>query len=596
MKKLFTTSILLSIFFVMDATNYFVNGSVTASGDGTSWATAFKTIDEAVTAAANQDVIYIAAGDYTKAGAITISKVLTLKGGYAGIEDVTTASPDPVLHQVKVRSSSTGQGITISVTSDPGIPTAKHVFDGLYFYNSNAGGTGFGGGLYVDAYYNPIEIKNCFFEQNKAGKGGAIYFDIPSVSSQTALIDNCKFYDNGSSKNDNASGYGGGAIFANAGSTNTLSLTIQNSQFLKNYSYPEGGAIYLREGINFSTNNVLFKGNKVNPADATKGIGGAIYVYRKSTVTLTNSQFIGNVSSAKGNLFFNVATSGSNNISASMDNVIFAGNYAAGQNQSNIYVNNYDATTISTISNCVISNNTHFAGSKPELRDFWGPITATGKMTNYTLTNSIVNGKKVANSNMNAEFVNASGTIDNYTDYFNSVKIVISKDAVPTDSALVFVNTTENVNIPHYANPSDGVILKIKDGSNAYSLHAVTGTTASLEVVINVSGNYTIAVPAGYKVVDASDQTVTALSDAGTYQLTLKSDLTSVFPALNIANKPYMSSNKIHNLMVGDFVTVYNIQGVKVLEMRANSETVHIPSANFYIVKVKSNRGNFILK
>ena len=71
--------------------DWYVNASVAASGDGTSWATAFKTIGEAITAAASGDIIEVAAGEYrfgwynehNKTG-VAITKSVTLLGPNAG--------------------------------------------------------------------------------------------------------------------------------------------------------------------------------------------------------------------------------------------------------------------------------------------------------------------------------------------------------------------------------------------------------------------------------------------------------------------------------------------------------------------------------
>jgi len=593
MKKITIFSLLFSFTVVLNAANYFVNGSVSASGDGNSWATAFKTIDEAIAAASNQDVIYIAAGEYTKAGEISIAKVLTLKGGYLGNEDINNAIPDPMANKAKIRCNATGHAINLTVISDPGIPSAKHVFDGLYFYNTNAGGTGFGGALYLNAYFNNIDIKNCIFEQNKAGKGGAVYINSTSAASSNVLVDNCKFYENGSTGTTNASSWGGGAIYGtgNATGPKVVNLTIQNSEFIENYTYPEGGAIYLREYINLTTNNVLFRGNKaINSTVTPNAVGGAIYFYRKNTVSLSNTQLYGNTSGNKGNLFFNVASAGSNNISASVSNVVIAGNYAGNNGQSNIHVNNYDATTI-TFANSIIANNTQNSGSNPLNKDFNNGTATANLNNNYTLTNTILGGVKTASSTVGA----IMSTFTN-TDYFSQAKIKISDATTALDSALVFVNTSESVSIPHADLLGASVMIKIKDGANAYSVRAVSGTTATVEVVVNVSGTYTLSVPSGFRLVDNADQPVTSLTSAGTYQLTLKADPTSVYPPRLAANSPFIALNKLYNLKSGDMVSVYNIQGVRIMNRIADNATMELPVGVLNIVKVQSGNNIMVIR
>lgn len=65
MKKLFTLTFIVISLISVQAANYFVNPAATASGTGDSWATAYKTIDEAESAANNTtgvDNIFIKGG------------------------------------------------------------------------------------------------------------------------------------------------------------------------------------------------------------------------------------------------------------------------------------------------------------------------------------------------------------------------------------------------------------------------------------------------------------------------------------------------------------------------------------------------------
>lgn len=65
-------------------TNWFVDSSITASGSGTSWSGAFKTLKEAVAVAVSKDTIYLAPGTHTgpaTGAAVTISASnITLTG------------------------------------------------------------------------------------------------------------------------------------------------------------------------------------------------------------------------------------------------------------------------------------------------------------------------------------------------------------------------------------------------------------------------------------------------------------------------------------------------------------------------------------
>ena len=64
---------------------WYVNGANPIPGDGSSWNNAFRTIQEAVNAAANGNDIYVRAGTY---GPVSVSKALNFYGGYEGVTTV----------------------------------------------------------------------------------------------------------------------------------------------------------------------------------------------------------------------------------------------------------------------------------------------------------------------------------------------------------------------------------------------------------------------------------------------------------------------------------------------------------------------------
>lgn len=551
MKKIVLLLMLFGSAAIVNATKIYVKADATGAANGSSWTDAYTTISAANTAANNGDTIYVAAGTYTEASSvITITKVFTIKGGYIGNEDVTTATPDPLTNQSVIRcTASNPHGLTLNAATT-GIP-GKHVFDGLYFYNTSAGATAFGGGLYITGFANDIDIKNCVFDANKAGKGGAMYIqaaDATSTETRNITIDNCKFIDNGSAGTTNLTNKGGGgAIWCGGVETRTVQLNISNSQFIGNYTYPEGGAIYMREYANLTTDNVLFRGNQALNSSGTNGLGGAIYFYRKNIVSLTNSFIISNYSGNKGNLFFNVSTAGSNNITASLSNIVMSGNHT-GATQSNIHVNNYDATTI-TFSNTIIANNTQ-TGTGTLNEDFNNGTATTNLNNNYTLTNTILAGLKTANStvgNIMSSFTN--------TDYFTQAKVKISSGTTVLDSVVLFVNTTESVNIPQYAKLSPAVEMRIKSGGNNYTLLATNGTSATVEIVINDAGTYDLSVPSGYELVDNSQNTVTSLSTIGTHTLTLRRIPVAVSTNTNISAISSIAGANI-NVQAGATLTV----------------------------------------
>lgn len=513
----------ISLFAIsMQAANIFVKTGATGAANGTSWTDAYTTIAAACTAAGNGDVVYVAAGTYTETSLPTITKVFTLKGGYVGTEDVSTATADPSTYQAKIRcTAASAHGITLNATTAS--VSGKHIFDGLYFYNTAAGGTAFGGGLFATNFLNDIDIKNCIFENNTAGKGGAIYIQQAQTAagSNTVTIDNCRFINNGSAGTTNAAGYGGGAIWCGGNTTNarTVALSISNTQFIGNYTYPEGGAINMRDCANLTTDNVLFRGNVARnntAATIVYGLGGAIYFYRRITANIQNTQFISNWSGNKGNLFFNVSSAGTNSISASMNNVVFVGNHANTNGQSNIYLNSWDATTITTIANSIFANNTQTTGSSPANKDLGGPAT-TANLNNYTLTNTILGGVKTASGNVGGVYSSFTNT-----DYFTQGKVKVLNGSTALDSVMLFVNTSETVTAPFYDYMNSAVTVKLKNGANSYTLASTSGYSYDIEFNVRTAGTYTISPSSGFQVTDGSNNVVTSLSAVGTYTYTLR--------------------------------------------------------------------------
>ena len=64
-----------------------MDGAVSHSGDGLSWATAFKTINEAVSFAFSNDEIWVKEGTYLLKETITIKNgEIALYGGFSGWE------------------------------------------------------------------------------------------------------------------------------------------------------------------------------------------------------------------------------------------------------------------------------------------------------------------------------------------------------------------------------------------------------------------------------------------------------------------------------------------------------------------------------
>jgi len=88
--KLFLVTLFLAFTFVSPCTAsgavWYVKGDTGASGDGTTWPTAFKTMQEAIDAASEGDDIWVKKDTYLLSSQITVNKAIGIYGGFDGNE------------------------------------------------------------------------------------------------------------------------------------------------------------------------------------------------------------------------------------------------------------------------------------------------------------------------------------------------------------------------------------------------------------------------------------------------------------------------------------------------------------------------------
>ena len=276
----------------------YVDSAVTTSGNGSSWATAFKTVSQALDSAnsgtCSSREIWVRKGTYyPMAGLTTIASSsdssfrilrngIKLYGGFAGTETVLSArsvAMNPTIlsgslggngnsyHVITVVSNNT---IDNSTCIDGFIVKEGNASDDIgailiagqtIYRNSGGGVINFksspiithctfsynyakaGGGI-VNLQSSPV-ISNCVFTDNTSNNGGAIN---NGSASPTSII-NCIFYQN--------NGVVGGAII----NGNPL-LSIVSCTFFNNIS-AYGGGIY-NTGSSPSISNCIFWGNSAN--------------------------------------------------------------------------------------------------------------------------------------------------------------------------------------------------------------------------------------------------------------------------------------------------------------------------------------------
>ena len=355
----------------------YVNAAVTSSGDGSSWATAFKTLQEALTLnCPSITQIWVAQGTYspTTTANRTISFVmkngLAIYGGFDGTENSLFQRNWET--NVTTLSGSIGGGessyhvINNFYTSSNQLSSSA-ILDGFTVTGGLANGSSaredVGGGMHNE-YASPT-IKNCVFTGNNAQFAGGGICNLNSAAS----ISNCTF------SNNSASNYEGGGIFNySPNAFPYLYASVTNSTFTNN-SARSGGGISNRGSLFGSSSTSNGRGPSITYCTFTdnsvSSYGGGISA-DSIDPTVTHCVFTGNTAgSFGGGLFSGHASKGathcsfsdnsatkngggiyaySNNFSSAYVNCSFSGNTA--QNGGGMYV-----TTQASLVNCSFSGN-----------------------------------------------------------------------------------------------------------------------------------------------------------------------------------------------------------------------------------------------
>jgi len=200
----FVSSGTLKIYPHAEQELYYVDADIPESGDGMSWATAFKTIQEAaVFAACNDAEIWVKQGTYRLESTIEpYARKVALYGGFNGTE--TKREERDWQNNLTVID---GQNQVRCFYNEN-----EMIIDGFTISNGNSKDdeTGFGGGAIRNHYSESLNINavtatiaNCTFSNNTADRGGAIYNYSSSEAENgdimTVTVNNCTFSENSAS-------------------------------------------------------------------------------------------------------------------------------------------------------------------------------------------------------------------------------------------------------------------------------------------------------------------------------------------------------------------------------------------------------------
>jgi len=265
--------------------------------DGRSWQTAFRRIQDALAPAKPGDEVWVAKGTYLtsrtgdRSESFRLKPGVSLFGGFAGTEskrerrdwekNPTVLSgaigrpgdrTDNAYHVVVGASGAFLDGFVITGGNANGRrprgrrPGSIHISPHIVLSGPS---DNVGGGM-LNYQCAPI-VRNCVFENNTAGKGGAVYnmvardFGPPRRRPEPApTFENCRF--------ENNTSRGRGGAVANDLRTHP---TFLRCQFIGNSTGGKGGAVYNDFGCSPTFANCLFVGNAAFAGGAIANDGGS---------------------------------------------------------------------------------------------------------------------------------------------------------------------------------------------------------------------------------------------------------------------------------------------------------------------------------
>lgn len=308
MRAVTFTLVLLVCFFAstLNATTYYVKQG--ATGNGTSWANAFGSLQSALAKAVAGDQIWVAAGKYTPTNttdrtiSFEIADGVQVYGGFAGNEtslnqrnwtvnktilsgEIGSPAIDDnsytVIYTKNVSAATIVSGFTIMGGAANGLGAIgnRERCGGAWFNDGENGSSNptienciftrntgrDGAGLYNYAKNGSCapRITNCQFDNNKADlDGGAIYND-GRMGTCAPIIKNCVI-------SNNAATYGGGVL--NIATDGTCTPSIVSCNFEDNIGYIRGASMYCSEDGGFCKPTVVSSVFSDNRATVGKDI------------------------------------------------------------------------------------------------------------------------------------------------------------------------------------------------------------------------------------------------------------------------------------------------------------------------------------
>lgn len=569
-------SLLISIGFI-SAKDVFVRQN--ASGTGADWENAANISYLGGSGIADGDVIHIAAGDYLRTTQISISKYVTVLGGYSVTSTGTDLSKRDIVANkttFKPDAGSTSRAINLNLTTAAN--GNKIVMDGLYFEGFN--GVAQGAAMTITTSQGDIELNNLTFTNNFVTNtiGGALAMQTAFSYDIKITIDRCTFEGN-QALYTSSNGYGG-AIYFNNGST-AKTINIKNSVFKNNTAYGRGAAGYFGTNMTVNIEDCLFDSNQCTSATDNSSNGGCFYVVggtSGSTFNFTRTIILNSYCTGKGSvIWFN--TTPMNTLK--FTNCSLIGNYSSRTTSARAAIDsdNFNLNPTVILNGCVLSNYNNAGAVKQSKYADLMNLTPANCSTASTFTNSILNGAYFGTVRNNTyDAVQPDTLYSKVGGYLadSTISLALSGDLKITDK-IVFKKTFSAASVGTYVHNQ---IFDVKAKMNFPMIFIAT-------------------IPVGYKLtVDGTDYTsgektinIAASASAPSISLRLASGLTRLdqpTAGIRAANgQVYVS-----NIDAGSRLSAYNSAGQLIHESIVDNGNYSFAATGFVIVKL-SNSVNY---
>lgn len=369
-----TFAALISCIFVLvpavSADIIYVDDDADTGGDGTTWNTAYKYLQDALVAATSGDTIRVAQGTYqpdedstypdgsdSRTATFQLISGVELYGGYAGLGDTRDIELYPTILSGDLNENdgpdfANNDENSYHVVTGSGCDTTA-VLDGFTITDGNANGDlnhHNGAGMYNE--FGSPKLTSCTFignsTANNIGSGGGMYNDSSSPALAYCSFINNKAMDGGGMINGNsnpiltnciftgnrARTFGGGMYNAQS------SPTLTNCNFSDNTADYMGGGMSNRNQSNPNLTNCIFNANSATGSGSGGGMQNLVY----SHPALANCIFINNDAQYGGGIY------NRNNSSSNLINCTFSGNSAVSSGGAIFCLNSSNAL----LTNCIL--------------------------------------------------------------------------------------------------------------------------------------------------------------------------------------------------------------------------------------------------